>query len=77
MHPIRGNTLYKSIKEKKKTRNKINIIFSDATYKAKEGNASFGYIMKLNNAIVDAGALRGPKVTSSKKGRGKWFWKGS
>lgn len=29
--------------------------------------AYFGYIMKLNNTTVDAGAIQRPKVTSSKE----------
>ena len=43
------------------------IIFSNAAFKAKEGYASIGFVMMLNDVIVDAGAIQGPKVVSSKE----------
>ena len=43
------------------------IIFSDAAFKAKEGFASFDFVMMLNDVIVDTGAIQGPKVVSSKE----------
>lgn len=43
------------------------VIFSDGAYMTKVGNASFGFIMKLNDVIVDASAIQGPKVASSKE----------
>ena len=43
------------------------IIFSDAAFKAKEGYASFGFVMTLNDVIVDGGAIQRPKVVSSKE----------
>ena len=46
------------------------VIFLDAAYKA-EGNASFGFIMKFDNFIVDAGAIQGPIVSSLKEAEAK------
>ena len=43
------------------------IIFSDVAFKAKEGYASFGFVMMLNDGIVDVGAIQGTKVVSSKE----------
>ena len=43
------------------------VTFSDAVYKAKERNASFGFVMKSNDVIVDADAIEGPKYHLQKR----------
>lgn len=45
---------------------KEDLVISNAAYKA-EGNASFRFIVKFNNIIVNAGVIQGPKVSSLKE----------
>lgn len=47
------------------------MIFSDAPYK-NVGNASFRFIMKFNNIILDSGAIQGPRVSSSNEAKTRW-----
>lgn len=43
------------------------MIYSDAAYKANNKMTSFGFVMTLNGIIMDAGAIQGLKVASSKE----------
>ena len=49
--------------------NNILLIFTDATYKHKDGKSSFGYLMTLNNFFVCTCGHCGPKLPSSKEAK--------
>eukprot|EP00268_Persea_americana_P008985 TRINITY_DN13535_c0_g1_i2.p1 TRINITY_DN13535_c0_g1~~TRINITY_DN13535_c0_g1_i2.p1 ORF type:complete len:141 (-),score=17.62 TRINITY_DN13535_c0_g1_i2:1004-1426(-) len=47
--------------------NFLDKLFSDAAFKANEGYVSFGFVMMLNDVIVDVDAIKRPKVVSSEE----------